>query len=114
MLTINKVLNKIWDKDAERGAILGAIGAIILFTFVFPDPDVDLGVVFPGNPPYGLLWKILNPFYWTKTLYPMIIFAEWVGVTGIEWWLARKGYLSKGLVKLEPGLNLADEIALAG
>src|SRR6266704_1740990 len=101
MLTINKVLNKIWDKDAERGSLLGAIGAIVLFTFVFPDPDVDLGVVFSGNPPYGLIWKVLNPFYWTKNLYPMIVFAEWAGVTAVEWWLARKGKLNIGLVKLQ-------------
>src|SRR6266699_6729375 len=92
---------RLWGKDEERGALLGAIGAIVLFTFVFPDPDVDLGVVFPGNPPYGLLWKLLNPFYWTKTLYPMIVFAEWAGVTSLEWWLAKKGFLSSGLVKLQ-------------
>src|SRR5713101_2614039 len=92
---------KIWDKDSERGALLGAIGAIVLFTFVFPDPDVDLGVTFPGNPPYGLLWYLLNPFYWTKKLYPMIIFVEWAGVTSLEWWLAKKGFLNSGLVKLQ-------------
>src|SRR5712691_4560872 len=74
ILDLDRRTMKIWDKDSERGALLGAIGAIVLFTFVFPDPDVDLGVVFPGNPPYGLLWYLLNPFYWTKKLYPMIIF----------------------------------------
>ena len=89
---------RLWDKDSERGAILGAIGAIVLFTFVFPDPDVDLGVVFPGNPPYNFLWKFLNPFYWTKTLYPMIVFAEWAGVTLFEWWLLKE---NRGLVKLQ-------------
>lgn len=89
---------RFWGRDEERGALLGAIGAIVLFTFVFPDPDVDLGVVFPGNPPYGLLWKLLNPFYWTKTLYPMIIFAEWSVVTLIEWYVLKN---HRGLVKLQ-------------
>src|SRR5437867_2313513 len=89
---------RFWGKDEERGVLLGAIGAIILFTFVFPDPDVDLGVVFPGNPPYGVLWYVLNPMYWTKHLYPMIIFFEWATVTLFEWW-ALKDY--RGLVKLQ-------------
>src|SRR6266699_2987243 len=94
-------LSTFWDKDAERGAILGAIGAIILFTFAFPDPDVDLSVVYPGNPPYNLLWYILNPLYWTKHLYPIIVFAEWAIVTSFELWLAQKGKISGGLVKLQ-------------
>ncbi len=89
---------RFWGKDEERGALLGAIGAIILFTFVFPDPDVDLGVVFPGNPPYGVLWYFLNPLYWTKRIYPMIVFAEWSAVTLGEWWLLKD---KRGLVKLQ-------------
>jgi hypothetical protein len=89
---------RFWGKEEERGALLGAIGAIVLFTFVFPDPDVDLGVVFPGNPPYGILWYILNPLYWTKRLYPMIVFTEWAIVTVVEWKVLAK---NRGLVKLQ-------------
>jgi hypothetical protein len=89
---------RLWGKDEERGALLGAIAAIILFTFVFPDPDVDLGVVFPGNPPYGYLWYLLNPLYWTKKIYPIIVFIEWAIVTLIEWKVLKN---NRGLVKLQ-------------
>src|SRR5438309_2555369 len=72
---------RLWGKDEERGVLWACIAAIAIFLLVIPDPDTDLTVVFPGNPPYSWLWYLLNPLYWTKRSYSMIIFAEGVGVT---------------------------------
>ena len=92
---------RFWGKDEERGVLWACIAAITIFLLVIPDPDTDLTVVFPGNPPYSWLWYLLNPLYWTKRAYSMIIFAEWAGVTAVEWWLVHKGKLNGGLVKLQ-------------
>jgi hypothetical protein len=96
--SVEEIQMRIWGAAEERGAIWGAIAAIFLFSFIFPDPDVDLGVKFAGNPPYGILWYLLNPFYWTKHLYPAIIFTEWALVTLLEWYVLKK---NRGLVKLQ-------------
>ncbi len=92
---------RFWGKDEERGVLWACIAAIAIFLLIIPDPDTDLTVVFPGNPPYSWLWYLLNPLYWTKRAYSMIIFAEWAGVTAVEWWLVHKGKLNGGLVKLQ-------------
>src|SRR6266566_2170765 len=92
---------RVWGKEEERGVLWACIAAITIFLLVIPDPDTDLTVVFPGNPPYSWLWYLLNPMYWTKRAYSMIIFAEWVGVTAVEWWLVHKGKLNGNLVKLQ-------------
>src|SRR5260370_42037014 len=94
-------LSSIWgEKDAMRGILLGSIVAIIFYT-IFPSPDYDLSVMYPGNPPYGILWYFLNPFDSTTHLYAYWLFAIWGSVTAFEFWVARKGWIDSRLVTLQ-------------
>lgn len=92
---------RLWGKAEERGVILGAIASIIFFVFIHPDPDVDLAIKYPGNPPYGVLWFFLNPLYAEKQLYPIVVFIVWAVTTLIQWDLVRQKILHRNVLLLQ-------------
>jgi hypothetical protein len=91
---------RFWGPDEERGVLWASIVGIAIFLLIIPDPDTDMIVVFPGNPPYGLLWFALNPFYWSKRLYGVVLFFEWAMSVRLSYWFVKKGLLDERLIKL--------------
>ncbi len=98
------IISKLWDyEDFERGVLWASITAIVIWT-IFASPDYDLYVEWLYNipVPYGVLWVLWNPFWWTKQLYTTIVVGEWAIVTAFEWLLATKRkIIPLKLVKLQ-------------
>ncbi len=97
------MLSKLWNaEDFERGMFYASIVAIVYF-IINAQPDYDLFVEHAFNVavPYGVLWSLLNPFYWTSTLYTSFVVIEWVMVTLVEWTLAESGRIPLKMVKLQ-------------
>lgn len=88
----------IWNKDAERGVILGLVASLILVG-IFGTNDTSLLIdIKNGVLPYGVVWTWLNPFWWTQQPY-MVLVTAIEGVTYLfMWWLIKKGRVSKDLV----------------
>jgi hypothetical protein len=88
----------LWNKDAERGVILGLVASLILVG-IFGTNDTSLLIdIQNGVLPYGVLWTWMNPFWWTQQPY-MVIVTAIEGVTYLGMWkLVKMGRLSKDLV----------------
>lgn len=58
------------------------------------DPSVTMCHSY-GNCPYGFLWSVLNPFYWTNIPYRIVIASILAGAIGLQLWLVKKGKLNR-------------------
>jgi hypothetical protein len=88
----------LWNKDAERGVILGLVASLILVG-IFGTNDTSLLIdIKNGVLPYGVLWTWMNPWWWTQQPYMVSVTAiEGVMYLGM-WKLVKMGRLSKDLV----------------
>jgi len=94
-------LSSLWDaNDFWNGALLASIFYIVYSTIFNARPDYDLAVKYPGNPPYGVLWYILNPFYATQQLYAYWLLFVFAVMLVVYWKLIKMKWLDARIVKL--------------
>jgi len=96
----------LWNKDAERGVILGLIVALI-GVGIFGTNDTSLLIdIKNGVLPYGVLWTWLNPWWWTQQPYMMSVTAIECVVYFGQYLLVKRGRISKDLVMMNLFTNV--------
>ncbi len=102
-----KIQEILWNRDAERGTILALIFAFIWMAITGslfgsgPNSGSDTSLYLDwknGNVPYGVLWTWLNPYWETQQPYIFLVSCVTGSMYLFQYWLVRKGKLSKNLV----------------
>lgn len=104
-----KLLEKLWNPDAERGVVwaliyafvsLGIFGTLLPFTGQrYVGSDITIGQMYQhGIVAYGQLWTWLNPYYYTQQPYMALNMLIVGAVFGVEYMMVRRGLLNKNLV----------------
>lgn len=88
-------LKDIWNHDDFVNALL-AVSIVGIFWFTF-HPYFDYDLAHYPIQPYGLLWSILNPLFANWQLYRIQVTAIQMPVAAVQYWLVKKGKISKEL-----------------
>jgi len=96
----------LWNRDAERGVILGLIVALVGIG-IFGTNDTSLLIdIKNGVLPYGVLWTWMNPWWWTQQPYMMAVTLIECEMYIVQYMLVRRGRLSKDLVLMNLFTNV--------
>jgi len=89
------------SKYVSERDILAMLIAAIIAHMLFGKSDISLSYDFHnGALPYGYVWNLINPLYWTQLPYRTIVTAIQAPVIALQLWLVKKGKLNKWMVYL--------------
>jgi hypothetical protein len=90
-----------FKKYISERDILAMLVAAIIAHMIFGRSDISLSYDFHnGALPYGIVWNLINPLYWTQLPYKIIVDAIQFPVIALQLWLVKKGKLNKWMVYL--------------
>ncbi len=95
---------RIWKEfknpDTQRGLWLGIIASYFYVMFFGQSDTSLLSDIQNGVLPYGWLWTIFNPLYWTQRPYIVINMLECLAVLGVQYYLVKKGRVNKWIMMM--------------